>query len=288
MNQSMSALDWLRQTEARLRASGSDAAHLDARWLLGHLLELESSDLLRRAPRLTLEPSELNRLESLVSERERGVPLAYLLGEWEFYGLLLAVNSDVLVPRPESELLVDWGVELLRNKPSPRIADLGTGSGCLALALAHQLPEATIDAVDISGKALLVARRNIEHHRLEERIRLFEGNLLSPLAESSQYDLIVSNPPYIADGDPELEGSVRQFEPAIALYEETGQDGLDFYRRLLAESPQFLNPEARLLLELPEDGANAVSLMGRELGWESEVRRDLANIERVILFARKE
>ncbi len=288
MNPSMSALEWLRQTEVRLQASGSDAAHLDARWLLGHLLELDGSDLLRQAPELVLETSTLSRLESLVSERERGVPLAYLLEEWEFYGLTLTVNSDVLVPRPESELLVDWGIELLKNRPSPRIADIGTGSGCLALALAQQLPETTVDAVDLSEAALRVARRNVEQHQLKGRIQLFEGDLLSPLASLGQYDLIVSNPPYIADGDPRLEQSVRQFEPAIALYEHTGLDGLNFYRRLLAESPDLLQCEGKLLIELPEDGADAISTLGREQGWESEVRRDLANIERVISFTRKE
>ena len=288
MNPSMSALEWLRQTEVRLQASGSDAAHLDARWLLGHLLELDGSDLLRQAPELVLETSTLSRLESLVSERERGVPLAYLLEEWEFYGLTLTVNSDVLVPRPESELLVEWGIELLKNRPSPRIADIGTGSGCLALALAQQLPEATVDAVDLSEAALRVARRNVEQHQLKGRIQLFEGDLLSPLASLGQYDLIVSNPPYIADGDPRLERSVRQFEPAIALYEHTGLDGLNFYRRLLAESPDLLQCEGKLLIELPEDGADAVSTLGREQGWESEVRCDLANIERVISFTRKE
>jgi len=288
MNPSMSALEWLRQTEVRLQASGSDAAHLDARWLLGHLLELDGSDLLRQAPELVLETSTLSRLESLVSERERGVPLAYLLEEWEFYGLTLTVNSDVLVPRPESELLVDWGIELLKNRPSPRIADIGTGSGCLALALAQQLPETTVDAVDLSEAALRVARRNVEQHQLKGRIQLFEGDLLSPLASVGQYDLIVSNPPYIADGDPRLEQSVRQFEPAIALYEHTGLDGLNFYRRLLAESPDLLQCEGKLLIELPEDGADAISTLGREQGWESEVRRDLANIERVISFTRKE
>ncbi len=266
----------------RLIRAGADAPHLDAKWLLAHVLAIEPGEVATQSGR-SVSAVDLARLDGLVAERGRGVPLAYLLGEWEFWSLPLFVTSDVLVPRPETELLVEWGSALLRDDPEPRIADIGTGSGCIAVALATMLPAATIDAVDLSTAALAVAARNVARHKLEDRVRLLEGDLLAPLADHPVYDLIVSNPPYITPGDPRLEANVAAHEPALALYDKEVGDGLGFYRRLLEAAPGRLFPRGSLLLELPEDGAATVRESAEARGFTVEMRRDLAGIERALL-----
>lgn len=270
---------------ARLTAAAVDAPTLDAKWLLGQILEIDPSEVLSRRDR-EIPAGNLPRIDDLVEKRVRGVPLAYLLGEWEFWSLPLFVTPAVLVPRPETELLVEWGSALLRDLPGPRIAEVGTGSGCIAIALATELPAATIDAVDISSAALQVAVRNVDRHRVEDRISLFEGDLLAPLTDRGPYSLIVSNPPYVAVGDPRLEENVAAHEPALALYDVDAGDGLGFYRRLLDASVPLLTPDGVLLLELPEDGASPVAAMAVERGFTVEVRNDLAGVERVICCSR--
>lgn len=269
----------------RLTAAGCDAPDLDARWLLEHVIGTDAAALSARADE-PLPPDAADRLEVLVAERERGVPLAHLLGEWEFWSLPLFVTPDVLVPRPETELLVEWGVELLRDLPAPRIADLGTGSGCIALALATELPGARVDAVDISAAALDVAARNRARHGLDDRVRLHHGDLIAPLDAPLDgdgcYDLIVSNPPYIAPGDPKLEAGVAAHEPALALFDPAGGAGLGFYDRIVAEAVPRLAAGGSVIVELPEDGADRVRARFEAAGCAVEVRRDLAGIERAL------
>ena len=163
----------------------------------------------------------------------------------------------MLVPRPETELLIEWGIELLKEKDSPRIAEVGTGSGCIAIALAKELPTCTVDATDISESALAIANENVKRHHLEARVHLHHGDLVDPLKGKPKYDLLVSNPPYIAKGDPRLEENVASHEPAEALYDPEGGDGLGFYRRLADVSEQMLAEGGVGLVELPEDGAEA-------------------------------
>ena len=271
-----------QQLIERLSRAEVDAPHLDAKWLIAHVLELEPSTTFPDDAPVTAE--ELARLDALVAERERGVPLAYLLGEWEFFSLPLFVTPAVLVPRPETELLVEWGSALLRDHPAPRIADIGTGSGCIAIALAAELPRATIDAVDLSPDALAVAARNVSRHGLTERVQLFEGDLVAPIEKRAPFDLIVSNPPYISPGDPRLEANVAAHEPALALFDRGGSvDGLGFYRRLLLEAVPLVHATGALLFELPEDGAEGVAAFARSEGATVDVREDLAGIERALL-----
>ena len=271
-----------QQLIERLTRAEVDAPHLDAKWLIAHVLELEPSTTFPDDASVTVE--EVARLDALVAERERGVPLAYLLGEWEFFSLPLFVTPAVLVPRPETELLVEWGSALLRDHPAPRIADIGTGSGCIAIALAAELPRATIDAVDLSPDALAVAARNVSRHGLTERVQLFEGDLVAPIEKRAPYDLIVSNPPYISPGDPRLEANVAAHEPALALFDRDGSvDGLGFYRRLLLEAVPLVHATGALLFELPEDGAEGVAAFARSEGATVDVREDLAGIERALL-----
>jgi len=277
--------DALKAIGTRLAAAGCDAPELDARWLVAHSLGVDRATLARREDEPL--PAELSAtLETLVRRRERGEPLAYLLGEWEFWSLTLEVTPSVLVPRPETELLVEWGIELLRDRPAPRIADLGTGSGCIAIALAVELPRARVDAVDISPAALAVAARNVARHGIAARVRLHAGDLLAPLAGEAPYDLIVSNPPYIAAGDPRLDPRVAAHEPALALYDPAGGDGLGFHRRIAGEAPRSLAEGGSLLLELPEDGAARLRAICEASGLAVEIRRDLAGIERALRASR--
>ncbi len=274
--------EWIDTACARLSASGADAPRLDARFLVAHVLEIDRATLAVRSSD-PLPPASAEALELLVADRERGVPLAYLLGEWEFWSLPLFVTSGVLVPRPETELLIEWGIEFLKGRPKARIAEIGTGSGCIAIALAVELPGATVDTVEISPAAVEVAQRNIERHRLAGRVRLHEGDLLAPLAGEATYDLIVSNPPYIAPGDPRLEPAVAAHEPAIALYDAPGGDGLGIYRRIVAQSGAHLASGGGLLFELPEDGASAIRELLEKWGYSVETRKDLAGIERAMM-----
>lgn len=276
----------LEQARARLAAPPGEGEHpldspeLDARWLVAHFAGLPPGELgVRRDQPASAELR--SSLEAALQRRRGGTPLAHILGEWEFWSLPLHVTADVLVPRPETELLVEWGLSLLEGRAAPRIADLGTGSGCIAVALASERPDAVVHAVDISAEALRVAARNLDRHGLSARVTLHEGDLLSPLAGEPPFDLILSNPPYIPVGDPRLAPDVAIHEPALALHDDS-PDGLGFYRRLVADAPAHLGEGGSLLVELPEDGARPVTAMVRATGGRAEVRRDLAGIERAL------
>ena len=272
----------LRELTERGRRLDLTIPEMEARWLIAHVLDWPADRVLRDQDTAVPDGAR-STLDHLFQERERGVPLAYLLGEWEFWGIPLKVTPAVLVPRPETELLIEWGIELLKDKDSPRIAEVGTGSGCIAIALAKELPTCTVDATDISEPALEVARENLKRHHLEARVHLHHGDLVDPLKGKPKYDLLVSNPPYIAKGDPRLEENVATHEPAEALYDPEGGDGLGFYRRLADVSAEMLVEGGVGLVELPEDGAEAVRefLQAR---FEVETRADLAGITRALVF----
>ena len=234
-------------------------------------------------PEDTLTPEQAERFADLLARRAAGEPVAYLLGVREFYGRDFQVSPAVLIPRPETELIVDLVRERVPAGAALAILDLGTGSGALAVTLALELPSATVTAVDFSSAALGVARANAE--ALGARVRFVESDWFAALAVGERFEVIVSNPPYVADGDPHLaEGDVR-FEPASAL--ASGPAGLDDIVRIVAAAPAFLTPGGWLLLEHGYDQAAAV----RELllaGGFAEVAsaRDLAGIERITLGRR--
>lgn len=245
----------------------------EARLLLCHLLGRSTAWIeAHREEALAAVDSE--RFCALVSRRAAGEPIAYLVGSREFYGRDFAVSPAVLIPRPETELIVD----LAKARVAPaRIVDLGTGSGCLAITLALELPQAEVTAVDRSPEALAVARGNAE--RLVARVRFLESDWFDAVA-GERFDLIVSNPPYVADGDPHLSAGDLRFEPALAL--SCGADGLDAIRRIVAEAPAHLNAGGRLLFEHGYDQAEAVALLLADAGFvELEAHRDLAGIVRV-------
>ncbi len=245
----------------------------EARLLLCHVLG-RSTAWIEAHRDEALGDAESERFFAMVSRRTAGEPVAYLLGTREFYGRDFAVSPAVLIPRPETELLVD----LAKAGPAPaRILDLGTGSGCLAITLALELPKAEVTAIDRSSDALAVARGNAE--RLGAGVRFIESDWFAALAED-RFDLIVSNPPYVADGDPHLaEGDLR-FEPALAL--SCGIDGLDAIRRIVAQAPAHLTAGGRLLFEHGYDQAEAVASLLADAGFIGiEAHHDLAGIVRV-------
>lgn len=241
---------------------------LDAELLLAHVLDATRAGVIARDER-ELTPEQQGDFEQLLARRLAGEPLAYLTGTKEFWSLKLEVTPDVLVPRPETELLVEWGLSL---RPSA-VLDVGTGSGAIALALARELPGVAIVATDLSPAALAVAARNAVAHRLE-RVRFEQANLF-PV--EGRFDLIVSNPPYVAEGDPHL--ADLKFEPALAL--TSGRDGLDALRALVAGAPQYLRPGGWLLVEHGATQGAAVRALFAAAGFGAvETRRDFAGLER--------
>ena len=270
----------------RLCAAGVETADLEARVLLERAAGLDRAALLSRG-REPLDPAVAERYERLLADRERRIPLSYLTGEREFWSLPLAVDARVLVPRPETETLVEAALE--RLGPSARVADVGTGSGAVAIALATERPGAAIWAVDRSGPALEVARANAAAHGVGERIVFLEGDLAAPLAQlEGTLDAVVSNPPYVPSAEIErLEPEVRDHEPRLAL--DGGEDGLAVIARLVAQAPWPLRPGGWLLLEVGAGQAGAVAALLRDAGaWDpAQTLRDLAGVERVVAARRR-
>jgi len=249
---------------------------LDAQMLVLHACELPIHDrawLLKHSEEVLNVKAQARYLDFL--QRRAGLePLAYITGVKEFFGLLLHIDNRVLDPRPETETLVEWALTCLADTLEPRIADLGTGSGAIALALKHSLPSAQVTAVDASADAISVASANAQSLGLE--IATFVGNWCAPLSNQS-FDLIVSNPPYVADGDTHL--AQLTHEPLSALV--AGKDGLDDLRQIVAQAVRHLKPGAWLLLEHGFDQAQAVQDLLANQGFISvQSRQDLAGILR--------
>lgn len=249
--------------QAMSPAPGPALDRVDAFALLGHVLQRERAWLITHDEQ-TLTPQEAAQFEQLCARRQRGEPVAYLVGEREFHGLRLAVSPAVLVPRPDTETLVDWAVEVLAQAEAARpaqVLDLGTGSGAIALAVRQAWPHCHMTAVDLSPAALAQAQANGE--RLGIPVHWRQGSWWEAVA-GQRFDLVLSNPPYIAEGDPHL--AALQHEPRMAL--TSGADGLDDLRRIIAEAPAHLNPGGALLLEHGWDQAEAVQSLLRQAGFE--------------------
>lgn len=254
--------------QALARAATCGVDRLDAHLLLGHVLARSRTWLLAHDTDL-LAPDTQARYLALLARRAEGEPAAYLLGDKEFFGLSLRVTPDTLIPRPDTETLVHWALEHLPTDQPRRVLDLGTGSGAIALALAHERPQADVTAVDASAGALQVALDNAAALGLRLRGRL--GSWFAPVA-GERFDLIVSNPPYIAEGDPHM--AALRFEPESAL--TAGPDGLDDLRLIVAQAPDHLPPGGWLLLEHGYDQAEAVQTLMRQRGFvEVSTRFDL-------------
>jgi len=265
----------LRQATAELTPI-TDAPHLESEILLAHVLNISRAALLAH-PERALTASQLTTYQTLVHRRAANHPLPYLTGRVEFYGLEFEITPDVLIPRPETETLVD--LALARSPGS--VVDVGTGSGCVAVALAANLPEATVCAIEISPAALAVARRNVERHGVTDRVQLMVGDVFNPRPSPS--DLIVSNPPYVRTGDCALlPASVRNHEPRLAL--DGGPDGLAIVRQLLAQAPAVLRPGGGILIEIGADQGDAASRLAHTYFPEATARvhPDLAGRDRVL------
>ncbi len=252
-------------------------ARLDAELLLAHVLGCSRSTLYAH-PQRRLQPQQAAAFEHLLARRSAGEPLAYLIGEREFWSLALAVTPATLVPRPETELLLERALALMPAESAVRVADLGTGSGAIAIALARERPHAHISATDSSAAALAVARDNARRHDCGH-IVFRHGDWLAALAGES-FDLIVSNPPYVAAGDPALTGDGVRFEPRDAL--AAGADGLDDLRTIIATAGPHLRAGGWLLLEHGHDQAAAVARLLQQHGFEHvDCQRDGAGQPRV-------
>ncbi len=269
-----------------------DPARLSAELLLSHVLGVARIKLYTDYDRV-LEPAQLERYRELVRRASEDEPIAYLTGRAHFFNLEFEVTRDVLIPRPDTETLVENVLQLARvtaGLESPRVLDLCTGSGCVAAAIAQNLKRSTVLAIDKSAAAAEVARRNVERLGLSDRVRVEIGDLFAPLtnlSDAQPFDLIVANPPYIAsDQIDKLDRSVRDYEPREAL--DGGTDGLDVHRRILAEAPRRLVPGGRIFLEIAFDqGAAATEMIrGHDAFEEAKVLRDRAGNDRV-LAARK-
>lgn len=281
----MNLKDALAMAKKRLAFAGTPSPHLNAEVLLQRLLGVEKVYLFAH-PERDLTAGEVQRFLQWVERRAAGEPAQYITGIQEFWGLALEVTPDVLIPRPETEHLVE-AVLSLKRSGSPVIVDVGTGSGCIAIALARDIPQARIYAVDQSRAALLVAARNARAHGVSVRIQFLEGDLLSmfPLDQKREaFDFVVSNPPYVPHQEREgLQREVRDFEPAIALYLPQ-EDPLDIYRRLVEESWPRLRCGGYLVAEIGAGQKDGVGALFSEDQW-SQVSfvKDLQSIPRVLV-----
>lgn len=265
--------------QALQEASALGVDRFDAQLLLAEVLglgEREARAWLRAHDTDLVDEPQRQRFRTLLQRRRAGEPVAYLLGRKEFHGLMLQVGPEVLVPRPDTEVLVDWALEVLKGWSAPRVLDLGTGSGAIALALARGRPDADVTVVDLSPRALQVALSNAT--RLGLALRGLQGSWWQALpAGEAPFDLVVSNPPYIAEDDPHLADLAH--EPRLAL--TSGPDGLDAIRAIIAGAAPHLRAGAWLLLEHGHDQADAVQALLRQAGFEAvDSRCDLAGHRR--------
>jgi len=263
--------------QALLEARACGVERLDAQLLLANALGQPRSWLLAHddAP---LNQEQLANYRSALARRASGEPLAYMFGEKEFHGLTLRVNADVLVPRPDTETLVDWAIELLATDlagaPAPRVLDLGTGSGAIALAVKHAVARAQVEASDVSDAALVVAESNARRFGLD--ISFWRGHWWQALGER-HFDLVLSNPPYIAEGDRHLPALAHEPRSALA----SGPDGLDAICEIASQAPVHIAPGGWLLLEHGHDQAEVVRALLSEAGFaDIQGRRDLAGTTR--------
>jgi len=224
----------------------------------------------------------LNQLQEMAERRLRGEPVVRILGEKEFYGLVFTLGQFTLVPRPETEMLVVRGLELLAGRTNKRILDLGTGTGCVVISLLVESPSATGVGVDLSPEALVTAQHNADRHGVEKRLNLRRGSWFEPLERGEQFDLIVSNPPYIATNEiPGLMREVRDHDPALAL--DGGADGLDPYRAIFAQAASWLKPDGAILLEIGANQGVPVTGLAVKAGFRDvRVHKDLAGLDRVV------
>lgn len=272
----------LSKSARRLADAGVENARREAEWLLADVLDEGRAGLYAHA-RQSVAPAKAQRFRALVRRRAEGEPLAYVLGHTDFFGLRLAVSPAVLIPRPETENVVEEALRRLEGVRQPKILDAGTGSGCIALALASKRPDAEVHACDVSREALAVARANADACELDAHF--FRADMRAeafPEKSPAGLDLLISNPPYVPDTEQAaLPEAVRDHEPGVALF--SGSDPLCFYRALVKGAPQMLAPGGHLVLEAHAGHAGAVATLLREGGLEAvAIEQDTFGKERIV------
>jgi release factor glutamine methyltransferase len=283
----MTVRDILNESTKALEAADIPSARLDAEVLLSFCLGCDRLEFYKN-PVMTISETQLNAFRNLIARRLQWEPVAYITGRKEFWSFTLEVNSSVLIPRPDTEIIIEEALDVYRNFTSlpVRILDIGTGSGAIVIALAKEIPGAKVVATDISIAALSLAQKNAATLGLKEKIDFRQGNLFEPV--DGLFDIIVSNPPYIAAKDyEELPVSVKAFEPREALF--AGESGLGFYEKLIYQAAGFLQKNGWLLLEIgakQEAGIRGI-IKGSGFYDSIEMRRDYAGLPRVIKARRK-
>jgi release factor glutamine methyltransferase len=284
-------LNLIRWTDERFRKEGLTTPRLDAEVLLAETLGMDRVALYTHFDQ-PVQPAELMRFKKLIQRRLRREPVAYIVGQREFWSLKFIVTPDVLIPRPETEILVVEALKVLsqpeQTKRRIRILEMGTGSGAISVALAKELPSASVVATDLSEKALSIAEENSLRNGVRERILFLPGDLFDPLEKGSIFELIITNPPYIPqDYFPSLPPEVRDFEPRVAL--DGGRDGLTFFRRVLPRLGEYLSPEGWVLAEIgagQDQKVREIAAANPDLD-SCDFLPDLAGIKRVFKARKK-
>jgi release factor glutamine methyltransferase len=276
-------MEW---TEKHFQEKGIDSPRLETQLLLADALKCKKAELYTRWNE-PVDEQKRGRLRDLIKRRLEGCPIQYLLGYREFFLLEFEVTPAVLIPRPETELLVAEALKQLKGRARARVLDIGTGSGCIAIAMAHRLKDAAVTAVDLSAEALEVARRNAVKHGVADRVRFLHGDLLAPIGSEERFDAIVSNPPYVSEAEYEqLPAHIRSYEPRLAL--EAGPEGYAIYDRLFPSLAQYLAPGGCLLLEIgaqQEAGIKCRLAAQRELAFGLMIRDHQGHAR--VVFARR-
>jgi release factor glutamine methyltransferase len=270
---------------------GIDSPRLSAEWLLCYVLGIKRIELYTQFNKVVGQ-EQLSQLHELVKRAGAHEPIAYITGKKEFYSLEFEITKDCLIPRPETELLVERAIEFLRTRNGEQfICDLCTGSGCVAVAIARNRANCRIVATDISDAALAIAEKNIARHGLMNRIKLLQGDLFEPVIAGlgpAKFDLIVCNPPYVSEPEYEkLAPNVKDFEPKSAL--TAGKDGLDIIKKIIADANQHLKPTGTLMLEIGNEQGNAVQKLLETAGYFGDVKidKDYSNLDRLALAVTK-
>ncbi len=283
----MTIHDILNESTKFLETADIPSARLDAEVLLAFYLECDRLDFFKN-PEMVLSAKQLAGYRDLIARRLRWEPVAYITGRKNFWTFSLEVSKDVLIPRPDTEIIVEEALDIIRKKDSEGISilDIGTGSGAIALALAGEISSAKVTATDISSAALALARKNARSLNLEDKIKFLQGDLFEPV--DGIFDMIVCNPPYISEAEyRELPAGVKDYEPPMALL--AGQDGMEFYEKLIHQAPGHLQKNGWLLLEIGAKQENQVRGLMEESGSFSSInmRRDYAGLPRVMKARRK-
>lgn len=270
----------LRQAAEILQSSGIAEPRREAASLLAFVLKRDKTFLIAY-PEYELTEKENKIFQEFLNRRAAHEPFQYIVGRQEFYGLDFLVTPDVLIPRPETELIVENAIEILKAKKNPWFCEVGIGSGCISVAILHEIKTASATGLDVSEKALRISEKNAEKHGVLERLKLKVSDVFDEI-NNETFDLIVSNPPYVPKEDfSTLQAEVRDFEPQVALTD--GKNGLSIVEKIIIESPEFLKPNGSLLMEIGFNQSNKVREMFAEEIWrEVDFFADLQGIPRMI------